>query len=613
MKKKSSRFYIIFSIIGTIIAFAICLSIVGVSIMQKMSLADYPTYSYHEYIDRSDTKIFKEDSGGQIYEAESAKLSGSAEVKDNIHASNQEVVTELFTGSSLTLEVSVSYSMEAKLVVATSYVSQTGKAIAASNLMTLNVNSNEVKLPLKINPSFDEYDFMENTLALVNLSAGKNEIKITALSNTYSIDYLLLVSSKEKTTKETSIGYQSGDFKSREKKQVFEAERQQNIQGAVIVTDDKASTKYSVFFTSPDDSISFYFSSDEKTTSSLAIQARKKSESSNTPGVEITVNDVKINNQPFSSMTDSYSSLDFGYINLIKGSNTITLKNLGGFFYLDSITLNSDINLSSVISNQRFEAEDAILVNGCLISGPNHDIVGFNGPSTYVDFTLHTLEACYSRLAIRLSYVGEELDISHVIRFTLDDEDLIPLAYNLVPTDYYNFFDVLVNNIVIQEGKHSLKVISVTGNYDLDCLTLFNTRIDEATTTLKMEGEDLILLGDEVRNYSRKASNSLFISNSSSYSSILLYVYLKESYSLKLTMALSYLNLVKTNSVNLFDMTLNNVTIKEEGVEILTSNAVDQFKDVAFGEIAFNQGMNILRINNKGVVYQLDNFVLTRS
>jgi len=90
-------------------------------------------------------------------------------------------------------------------------------------------------------------------------------------------------------------------------------------------------------------------------------------------------------------------------------------------------------------------------------------------------------------------------------------------------------------------------------------------------------------------------------------------VYLKESYSLKLTMALSYLNLVKTNSVNLFDMTLNNVTIKEEGVEILTSNAVDQFKDVAFGEITFNQGMNILRINNKGVVYQLDNMVLTRS
>ncbi len=613
MKKKSSRFYIIFSIIGTIIAFAICLSIVGVSIMQKMSLADYPTYSYHEYIDRSDTKIFKEDSGAQIYEAESAKLSGSAEVKDNIHASNQEVVTELFTGSSLTLEVSVSYSMEAKLVVATSYVSQTGKAIAASNLMTLIVNSTEVKLPLKINPSFDEYDFMENTLALVNLSAGKNEIKITALSNTYSIDYFLLVSSKEKTTKETSIGYQSGDFKSREKKQVFEAERQQNIQGAVIVTDDKASTKYSVFFTSPDDSISFYFSSDEKTTSSLAIQARKKSESSNTPGVEITVNDVEINNQPFSLMTASYNSIDFGYINLIKGSNTITLKNLGGFFYLDSITLNSDINLSSVISNQRFEAEDAILVNGCSISGPNHDIVGYNGPSTYVDFTLHTLEACYSRLAIRLSYVGEELDISHVIRFTLDDEDLIPLAYNLVPTDYDNFFDVLVNNIVIQEGKHSLKVISVTGNYDLDCLTLFNTRIDEATTTLKMEGEDLLLLGDEVRNYSRKASNSLFISNSSSYSSILLYVYLKESYSMKLTMALSYLNLVKTNSVNLFDMTLNNVTIKEEGVEILTSNAVDQFKDVAFGEIAFNQGMNILRINNKGVVYQLDNFVLTRS
>jgi hypothetical protein len=613
MKKKSSRFYILFSIIGTIIAFATCLAIVGASIMQKKSLDDYPKYSYHEYIDRSEAKTFKEDSGAQIYEAESLTLSGSAEVEDNIHASNQEVVTELFTGSSLTLEVTASYSLEAKLVVATSYVSQTGKAISASNLMTLSVNSNEVKLPLEINPSFDEYDFTENALALVSLNEGDNEIKITSFSNTYSIDYLVLISSKEKTTKETSIGYQSGDFKSQEKKQVFEAERQQNIQGAVIVADEKASTKYSVFFTSPDDSISFYFSSDEKATTSLAIQARKKSESSNTPGVQITVNNVEINNQPFSLMTSSYSSLDFGNIDLIKGSNTITLKNLGGFFYLDSLTLNSDINLSAAISNERFEAEDATLVNGCSISGSNHDIVGYNLPGTYVDFTLNTLEACYSRLTIRLSYVGKELDISNVIRFTLDDEYFEPLSYTLVPTDYDNFFDVLVNNIVIDEGKHSLKVISKTGNYDLDCITLFNTRIDEATTTLKMEGEDLILLGDEVKNYSRKASNSLFISNSSSTSSILLYVYLKEAYNLRLTMALSYLSPASTNSANLFDMTINNETIKEEGVEISTSSAVDQFKDVNFGEIAFNQGMNILRINNKGIVYQLDNLILTRS
>jgi hypothetical protein len=270
-KKKLSWSYIAFFILGSVIAFCSCLAVLLFSLGKSLSISDFPSYTYSQYVDQSKTGQFQEEAGGQLYEAESFSLSGSAQAEENLHASGEKDVGNLFTGTTLTKRVTSSTASTVKLVLSTCFTSQTGKPVSLKNLLSLTLNGKDVTESVFIPASYNQFDFVETTISLVDLKKGENTFVLTSVSNPYTLDYLLLVSSKEKTEGK-EIGNREFSFKEEESTQEYQACLEKDIQGAVILEDGEG---FSVFFSNPEDAITFHIDSENDSLTSLSILAKK--------------------------------------------------------------------------------------------------------------------------------------------------------------------------------------------------------------------------------------------------------------------------------------------------------------------------------------------------
>ncbi|MFA6874638.1 MAG: hypothetical protein WCR16_03405 [Bacilli bacterium] len=609
-KKKLSWSYIAFFIIGSVIAFSSCLSVLLFSLRKNLSISDFPSYAYSQYVDQSSTNQFQENSGGQLYEAESFSLSGSAEAEENLHASGEKAVGSLFTGSTLTKTITSKTAATVKLVLSTCFTSQTGKPVSLKSLLSLSLNGKDITDSVFIPASYNQFDFVETTISLIDLRKGENTFVLTSVSNPYTLDYLLLVSSKEKSEGK-EIGNREFFFLAEESSQEYPACLEKDIDGAVILEDGDG---FSVFFSNPEDAITFHIDSKTDSTSSLSLLAKKRNASANTPGVIISVNGEELNTQVLKNLTENYSLLSLGMVSLKKGSNSISIDNLGGYFLLKSITLNTNINFSPTKACQRYEAEDGIKNGGCSStysdSGSRKSVVGYNKVGSSVTFSLSARTASLSRLALRLSYVGEESPLFKILSLTLNGT-LLPLPDTLVsPTDYDNYLDLYAGEATLTNGTNTLIVSSLSGNYNLDCLTFFR---EEAKGKISLEAEDLILLDSEKKEYSPTASNQYYVVNQSRYGSLSLFFYSEEDKLLPLSLYLSNSYPVSVESDSLFRFMVNSEFLEGSNVLIAPDSSLSAFKEVAFGSVSFKKGMNVLRIENQRVspsTYGIDRIVL---
>ncbi|MFA6829631.1 MAG: hypothetical protein WCR67_02870 [Bacilli bacterium] len=606
-KQQSGSSLFIFSIIGTLAALFSCILIVMLSLQTTISIDEYPLYSYSQYIDRSQSQIFTADGGAQLYEAESFNLSGSAKIKENIYASGENEVANLYTGASLKINLSSTSDITCKLMISTSFISANGKPIASSNLFQITLNQEDITPNVNIEASYNEYDFIESTLTLVNLTKGINTFILTSLSNSYAIDYFVLVSPNNVTSSDQPIGNYQNKFIGSESRQEFYASLQSEIIGAVIIEEEIPCT---VFFSNPDESIAFYVNSDEEITTIFSINAKKKDSSYNTPGLSITVNNQSVDTKAAEKMTAQYSVIEFGYVDLNPGENKIVIKNLGGYFLLKSIFLNSDIVLSPTKSNQRFEAENASLNGKCHSaysdSGSGKYVVGYNLANSFVDFKLKSNYPLSNHLSIRLSYVGAKLPLSQIIKITVNSQAYtIKSDKEIEPTDYDNYLDLYIGEVHLNSGDNSLIITSINGNYNLDCISFFNSEI-KSGELFNIESENLILQDSAVSYYSSYASGKYYVTGTGTYASVTLFFYSDKETLLTLGMSLSYPSPFPFTTADLFTVMINSENIAYNEPSLSGTASLTTFQEATVGNFAFTKGMNVLRINFTGASFGLD-------
>ena len=151
---------------------------------------------------------------------------------------------------------------------------------------------------------------------------------------------------------------------------------------------------------------------------------------------------------------------------------------------------------------------------------------------------------------------------------------------------------------------------SLSGNYNLDCLTFFR---EEAKGKISLEAEDLILLDSEKKEYSPTASNQYYVVNQSRYGSLSLFFYSEEDKLLPLSLYLSNSYPVSVEFDSLFRFMVNSEFLEGSNVLIAPDSSLSAFKEVAFGSVSFKKGMNVLRIENQRVspsTYGIDRIVL---
>ncbi len=614
MKRRDLN-YIIFAGIGSFVASAACLALMIIASNRTLDMSDYPTYSYADYIDCTTSRTYSSASGAQLFEAESLDMAGSAKVSENIHASNQEVVSSLSTGSTLAFTFNAKDSGDAKLVFATSYISQTNRTIRSENLFRLNVNNYDVTLSSSIVPSYNEYDFIENDIALIHVLEGDNTITMTSFDDSYTLDYLLLVSSNEKNDDSSVMGYYQNTFLSNGKRQEFQAELQNDISGAVILEEPSLTNEYAAYFTNPGDVINFYINSDEIALTDLSLISRKESKSKSSPSVVVSVNDVEITNHNMSKITSSYTDMDYGDITLAKGMNVIKIQNLGGSFYLDAIALNTDINFSETKQQRVYEAE-ACTTKGCAVVAssavPSKKVVGYNLADSYVEYRFSSLEIGDAHIALRLSYFGSEKPLNEVLSISVNGYEISTMnKENIYNTGgYANYIDIYGGHFTLPKGNNILRIISVSGNYDLDYFTLFNSEVSVSQSSDILESEEGILSEQKI-HYNNNASNDFMSKHTQKGATSKFYIYCDMERLINLRNVLSYVSSEYVTADELFTLKLNNTELSIDTIVIPVSSSVSRYQSVDFGDVTFHKGMNIFEYTDKGLPYYFDYSLVT--
>ena len=613
MKRRDLN-YLIFAGIGSFAASLACLAVVLITANRTLQMKDYPTYNYADYVDCTSSKTFSSTAGGQLYEAESLSLAGSCKVSQNIHASKQEVVSSLNTGSTLTFTFEAKSMGDAKLIFATSYSSQTNRTIRSENLFRLNVNSYDVTLSSFVVPSYNEFDFIENDISLIHILEGKNTITITSFDNSYTLDYLVLVPPQKRSDDSKAINYHVENFLSKGRRQEYEAEIQNNISGAVILEEADRISEYAVFFTNPGDSITYYINSDEEALSDLNLISRKKDKTHSAPSIVVYVNEVPLEGHNMSKLTPEYTDMSFGTISLQKGLNTITIQNRGGSFYLDAISLNNEINISNSDKQIIYEAEDCI-TQGCLVrlsDVPSKKIVGYNNPNSYIEYRFNCLERVQTYLALHISYNSPTAWLKDVISIVLNGMEINESSDSMLmyTGGFDNYVDVYAGRLTIPQGKSILRIVSRTGNYNLDYFTLFNTSLSAEKSSAIMESENGILNQQKIY-YQENASNQQITRHKQKGASGRYYIYCEEERYINITNVLSYVSLQNCYADDLFDMTLNSRVLNNENILIPGSSSVSHSQSVDFGSVLFQKGLNVLEFSDYEEEYYFDYCLLT--
>ena len=150
----------------------------------------------------SNTPNIPNSSSEFLFEAENATLSGFASDTpirtERSYASGGAYVGDIAKGSTITFTVMSEGASYVNLCIG---VSKLSYEFNFGNYFKLEVNGNEIEIPINIVPAIsdgedDWHTFITIPLTNINLKKGQNKISFIALNNATNIDYIIIYSEK---------------------------------------------------------------------------------------------------------------------------------------------------------------------------------------------------------------------------------------------------------------------------------------------------------------------------------------------------------------------------------------------------------------------------------
>ncbi|MFA6861207.1 MAG: hypothetical protein WCR56_02355 [Bacilli bacterium] len=614
---KRNKVYLLFAIFSTLFAVIATALITYFALTSPDSLTAFPDYSYQEYIDRSSDFEVDKDDGAQLYEAESFSLYGKASIKENLGASNQEEVSSLSKGASLSYSFSSPSSENYKLTLCMSYLSRNGKTANADSLFKVSVNDQEMSLSgISIQPTYNEYEFIENPLCIINVREGKNALEISSTSNLdFGFDYLVLTSNKDKNIDATKVIGETKmkNFQANDSKQKFEAEELDNT-GSLIVLDEEASGLYASYFTEKEDAIKATINASAQTSTLLAISLKKSSSDNDAISLKITLNGKSIFSNQLTSLGVSYEEVVIGSITLQRDENIIEISDTSGVFYLDYLALDSNINYAASKVNQRYEAEEGYINIGQIVTettaASNSSYVVLASNIGKEQFEFDSLVDDSSLVALRIGYSGKEKALSEIMDVSFNSSSLA-LSSIKVPegTSLTNFVDIPLGKISLRRGINVLEISSFDISYSLDCITLYKNEITSSTNRYLAQGEELVSPTKLITTSNKNSSNNLsaYLTNKNEVS-----FYFSSDSRRSVNLDLYYSLITSSNSINDdLSLTLNNTEISLIVGSLPDITTQHLFTSLNLGSMTIDSGLNILTIKAKNSSFYLDYLLLS--
>ncbi len=601
---KKNKLYVIFAVISTVFAVLTTVLISFFALNSPDSLESFPSYTYSQYVDRSQDEKADSTYGAQLYEAEDFDLFGQAQVLEYISASGSQVVSSITKGSSLSYSLIADKSAIYKFQASVSLLSDTNKRIEANSLFSLSLNSDHKNLSgISIAPSYNTYDFIENDICTLKLKEGKNTIEIVSSSNTeFTFDYFVLTPNYDRTTSvslKTVNSKYSESFNANEGKQEFPSEKMEQ-NGALVIKDSEAGSTFSTYFSEKGNSSTCHLFSSTQTSTQLSIRIKKSAKESESVQLKITLNGNMVFDNHLRDVTVSYTEINIGNISIQRDENILSIENKGGIFYLDSFYLNSNINYSSKRDNCRFEAEDATLngpkiVNNSLASAGAY--VTNNYRYSYVQFELESVLEDNPRLAITLGYRGNTTALSSILSLKVNSTVVFINTVELKESDSLeNFVDLPIGKISLRSGLNVIQVTSLTNQYSLDCLTLFHNEVGSNYRLFQSEAENLISDTKQQIRFNKNASKkqSSFLENNDS---LLLFFYSDTSGIFTLSANICLYQKSQSSQNPKIQIQMNRSQVSLYLGELPSSSPDNVFTKINLGNYTLQKGLNSVKIS----------------
>lgn len=614
--KKKNIVYTFISVFSTIFALVGTVVILYLALTSPDSLSNYSTYSYDEYVDRSEDYRVDSDKGAQLYEAESFYLFGDALVKESVGCSNSQEVTGLTKTSAISYVFSSDSSANYKLTTSISYISRNGKSSLANSLFSITFNNEAISMSgVEIFPCYNQQEFIETSLCVLQIKEGRNTFEIVSSSNSdFSFDYFVLTSSKNKTSYPAAIGNTySQSFSSNRGKQVFEAEEFKQS-GALIVNDTEASCSYSSYFTEQGNKLLAYIDSSSQVSTLLTLAIRTPEINSNQVKIKVSLNDKVVFEDEIQGLTSSYQEVAIDYLTLQRDENVISCSSEEGIFYLDYLALDADINYSKDLDNQRYEAEDSDLDSCRKLmsnSASNGYYVGDILAGSVVQYELRSLVNSTSRVAIRIGYRGSETYLSFLLDITFNSASLQLSALKVEKgTSLTAFSEVSLGMINVKAGTNILKITSLSDSITTDCITIYNDEMSLEDPRLVVQGENLVSDSGIKKSFNKYASDnrSAVISGSNSSQ---FYFQSSVRTSINLSVFISFSEMTDDEDEKNMSVLINGTLIDLSDVSLGKVSTDCQFTLINLGIISVKSGLNVLQIEGPDSAFYLDFMLLT--
>lgn len=605
--------YLFAVLIATSIIFVIVAVVAFIAVRSSLSAADeYPVYSYGGYIDRTESQLFTQNGGAQLYEAESGEATDCT-LSARLRASGGACV-EMDEGAVLKFTITSVADCTARLYVSLSYSSETASDAPVADIFAIDVNGTAVDVGGTAANCYNEMQYKESLLGEISLTEGKNSIEFRCIGSDCDIDYIMLNPPLARTGGESTIGTPEQNFESDGNAQIFEAES--FFYGGQTVTEyDTAASGYYYTRTERGGSVWLYVQSDSACTAGIALQVRGDGD---VQSASVRVNDGK--ELYFSSLTSSgnYPRYFLGEVALEEGVNSIEITATERALGLDSVILNADVNYSPSASTQIYEAESAELSGGNLVQ--NGDIfsgggtVAYNVAGSSIAFSIISRGegASEEMLSLRMSYFGSMSNLSQTLEISFNGEKLPLEGISLIrSSDYDDYYDLVAGVVNVMPGKNSLVITStngVNGDYNLDHITLSKWVYESGGI---YEAEYAALSGNNRAVIAPSASGGGCVGYNSPGSTVTFCIYSPAERTVSMYLRASCLSSEDVYMSRCLSVSVGGENINIYGMYMSGTGSLAQFSGNYVGNITLRAGLNVIKITSASTIYNLDCIALT--
>lgn len=556
----------------------------------------YPTYTYENYIDRSESKIFNHNGGMQLYEAETMTFDDGSDEIYKINASKKYVLAINEDESILTITISSNIDCKVSLTMCVNYLGEVDTL--ANVLCEIKVNNKVLTKQSRIFACQNDLQFLENNIGEIELNKGPNEITFTSKLKDWMIDYFTLNPSIKRNTKEETIGIDYFKYNPFTSRQLLETEFFRYDENTLTIYDKN----YSLFYytqTLMGHSIvlNIYSPSDYETFISINAWGNKQCV------VEISVNEKSIKHI---SLFSNKNEIEIGKISLKKGTNTIVLNAFNGDLFIDNLVFNSDINYSVDHHTRKFEAERATLKGNCKIE-QNENVsggynVGYCFENSSISFDINSNYQIKPHLSLAMSYVGSKDYLSEIMKIEVNDKIIdLTSCKDFFSGDYAAYKYVYIGDITINNGNNLIKITSISGDYNLDFITLSTWNTEDVI--FEAENADLTseIIIESNENASSGQNVGYLVKNSSCEFNMLSNG--DNTYELFLGLSFGINGLI--NLDDCLEIKINN-QISICNVDVDSDGVWTNFLSIKVGTIELKEGINAIQLTCKSEIFNID-------